>query len=1045
MARRLDEMTDAERRRLAALAVMDLHADEDVRSAPKTAPKAAPASTYLTGGGNTMSPSAAAAQQMPKTQVTKQAKAKPNTKNGGAGSAAGSSRPVGALLPPPSMTLPYAPKSADEQSLVQRSLLWHTAQTKVQKDELHRQNNEIRLRNGWRYDPQQGTTFDVRGRNLTAPVATVHNPAQQARATQAGMMGLSPETFQQRTGALTGAGHYAETHQPRNLRETVFGRTSDEEADWARQTLIGLYSRPYDVWTPGEREDQRKAAELLTKHIKNRKSLGMAVDSFDATLDDMSGRVRQAARSVGNTTLASVPLMVETFQQQAQNVENSRKNPEVVRLEREKALLETKLASMPSVDGYGNIDPAYQEVYNQYRVVEAMLNTLFDNTPVSQDTWASQKMTRAAQQRENALMGLSDAERFVGGTAISMADSASTLPLAAINPALSLTAMGTKAAAQKTHELNLRELPPGEAGLRGIVSGTIEVFTEKLPIENLLHTMKTGGKGFLKNLLRQAGIEGTEEAASDLLNYAADVMASDPEAKLSLKDVVMDFAGGVLSGIGFAGGGTALHYGSTAVADIMPRLTKADGSPRQNVDAARRAGYNQAAEGGVANVQGQVDHGGGRQRIQQANQGRIMAEGAGILRGTEGSRAESGTEGIAPAGRSGQVDASDSEGRRIAPEVRERLNESAGDSFGAAARPAIEPVPGSTMGKNGARALVENAPETGTAAYTAAFHTYYEAGLAAQGLDTVRSVYDGALTDAQKKAAYYAGGKDYLASLESEKHAVPKATVYGTAESGVVENEYAAAVNQTEKAAVDYLARSLGVKVEFVPTVAEGRVNGSIRDGVMQIALDAQDSTPVSVVAMHEITHRMQQLAPAEYRGFRDYAVRQMLAAEFTGETSQTLVEQYVERYGGTLTTEQAFDEIAADYTRELLTSRDAADTLIQADRTLAQKFMDTVKKLIKDLSAFVEGLKGDAKAAFQPELDELQQGYALWRDAFKAADGEVRTRKAIRRRLPPRGKKIPPGRAGRRGTVFAWSTTNRLYGWRTAAYPSNSYVITNQ
>lgn len=314
-----------------------------------------------------------------------------------------------------------------------------------------------------------------------------------------------------------------------------------------------------------------------------------------------------------------------------------------------------------------------------------------------------------------------------------------------------------------------------------------------------------------------------------------------------------------------------------------------------------------------------------------------------------------------------------------------------------ATRPAIETVPGSTMGKNGALAIVEHAPKSGdTARYAAAFHTYYEAGLAAQGLDTVRSVYDGALTDAQKKAAYYAGGKDYLESLETEKQAAPQATVYGEMESGVIENEYAAAVDTTERAAIDYLAKSLGVKVELVPTVAEGRANGSIRDGVMQIALDAADAeNPVSVIAMHEFTHRLQQLAPAEYRGFRDYAVQQMLASEFAGETAQTLAERYVERHGGSLTTEQAFDEIAADYSQRLLTDRAAAEGFIRDDRSRAQKFFDTLKSLIKDLTAYIEGLAGKAKVYADERLGDLKKGYEMWRDAFKAADQEVKTRRA--------------------------------------------------
>ena len=72
------------------------------------------------------------------------------------------------------------------------------------------------------------------------------------------------------------------------------------------------------------------------------------------------------------------------------------------------------------------------------------------------------------------------------------------------------------------------------------------------------------------------------------------------------------------------------------------------------------------------------------------------------------------------------------------------------------------------------------------------------------------------------------------------------------------------------------------------------------------------------MVAKHEITHRLQEIAPEAYRTYRDYAVNAM--AERDGSTA-TLVERYKARYaqsGVNLTTEQAMDEIAADFTEAL-------------------------------------------------------------------------------------------------------------------------------
>lgn len=133
--------------------------------------------------------------------------------------------------------------------------------------------------------------------------------------------------------------------------------------------------------------------------------------------------------------------------------------------------------------------------------------------------------------------------------------------------------------------------------------------------------------------------------------------------------------------------------------------------------------------------------------------------------------------------------------------------------------------------------------------------------------------------------------------------------------------------------------------------------------------------------------HHIQQLAPEEYGAFRDHAVRQMLAGELAGERAESLVERYIESRGGALTVDEAMDEISADYARELLTNRAAADKLICENRTLAQRFFDALKAMLKDISAFIEGLTGEARVLAESQKDDLQKGYELWREAFKAAE----------------------------------------------------------
>ena len=155
--------------------------------------------------------------------------------------------------------------------------------------------------------------------------------------------------------------------------------------------------------------------------------------------------------------------------------------------------------------------PALVEERDRLR---AILEDTKVRTPVSQDSAGSQMMLHALQTKEDALQGMEGAPRWLAEQGLSIGQNAALLPLGLINPALPLAAMGTIAAADKTFELHQRGVAPGEALVRGLVAGGIEAATEKIPLDNLMDLIKTGGKSALKNLLKQAGVEAGEESLS---------------------------------------------------------------------------------------------------------------------------------------------------------------------------------------------------------------------------------------------------------------------------------------------------------------------------------------------------------------------------------------------------------------------------------------------------------------------------------------------------------------------------------------------------
>lgn len=292
----------------------------------------------------------------------------------------------------------------------------------------------------------------------------------------------------------------------------------------------------------------------------------------------------------------------------------------------------------------------------------------------------------------------------------------------------------------------------------------------------------------------------------------------------------------------------------------------------------------------------------------------------------------------------------------------------------------------SSLGENGAKALAASYDgDVNADSFYAGFAAYYEAGVSGMDMEKVRSDYASALNSAQKFAAYSAGQNDAAASLTAEREGVKYATVYGD-EAGFVPNEHSTDLPDSTVRFYNTVARATGTKIQMAPATGEGGANGWYKDGTIYIAADAENSG--TVVAKHEITHRLQEIAPAEYRKYRDYAVNAL--SERDG-SSASLVERYKARYaesGVNLTTEQAMDEIAADFTEALIVDPSRFERLTQQNRSVAAKVVDAIKNFIaKVKSAFTR--TGDRNAAaretFGVDLDTLEEAARLWSEALEA------------------------------------------------------------
>lgn len=262
------------------------------------------------------------------------------------------------------------------------------------------------------------------------------------------------------------------------------------------------------------------------------------------------------------------------------------------------------------------------------------------------------------------------------------------------------------------------------------------------------------------------------------------------------------------------------------------------------------------------------------------------------------------------------------------------------------------------LGDSGRKAFQAAYQGTDRGDYTGEFLRAYHAGMTNQKNPNS--------TSAVSFAAYSAGKNDAAASLAREKRAAQFAKTAGT-DSGLVFDDYVSREMDSAVAdEVNTVSKALGVRTRMVDQVLGGLANGDITGSDILIAKDAVD--PVLQVVGHEWTHRVQELAPEQYRAFRD-AVTSMPDVQ---EAANILLDQY-NRAGVETSYEQALDEATANYAGEMIANSDVLDNFIRkhsADRTLLQKLRDAIHEIVGKLTGRAkrqaQTVEGKLQAAFE-------------------------------------------------------------------------------
>ena len=537
-----------------------------------------PASTYLTGGSVTRSQPYAASQQ---NQLFSAKKAAEQRRN-------------------PRQNVSTATKSSGDGNLpltqfLKNSMDWHTTSDPNRKAQLHAQNDALRRKLGYEYNPQTGASFDKYGHEMTAGVRMSYGSKPTERLNQAtqllhtsGVMGKTDKATVYPTAMQAAQG----------LDEDYF---SGQTGYNAHKTMYDLFNSSDETWSSEDTQSRDRARqELSNEMFRILKRYGLDYQPRD-NADDIMNRLKAAGaddntlayvqenidlrhaadrlgnsmEAVGKRWIASLPSLVDTSRQASTNVEESRQNEEYRQLEEQEQTLELTLQGMNSTAADGSVPADYQAVYDQLQEVKKRKNELTVHKGVDPNKWSQRMLREANEAQANAVAGLAPAPRWLTEQGISLAGNAPVMAASAIpvvGPAVGSIMMGGQAAGQRSFELNEQGKGARESLTRGLTSGAIEAATERLPLGQMSKILHSGGVNAVKNILIQMGEEATEESASYFLNYVADLAANDPDAKFSLAELTQSAAGGAFGGLVF---GTAGAVGSRAATDTE-RMNAAD-------------------------------------------------------------------------------------------------------------------------------------------------------------------------------------------------------------------------------------------------------------------------------------------------------------------------------------------------------------------------------------------------------------------------------------------------------------------------------------
>lgn len=332
------------------------------------------------------------------------------------------------------------------------------------------------------------------------------------------------------------------------------------------------------------------------------------------------------------------------------------------------------------------------------------------------------------------------------------------------------------------------------------------------------------------------------------------------------------------------------------------------------------------------------------------------------------------------------------------------------DTFGNKVEEGVVAVARQQLGKEGYPVFVQEMKNHNVSKddYATAYKVYayfYDAGVDGSvpyhkvPVPALDALQEGRIKESFLRAAYINGRTEAKQNQEKRESKVRKAKKKKSA-SFVDETsaEFNAGLSARKAKTLDGLREALkglseawGVTIHLVDPAVLGGANGTYSGGVITISADTDQ--PLLETFTHEFMHRMEKLAPKQWKAYCDF-VKQKMNEKDPGSFSRAVSRQ-LKLYDKSAKTRlkdrnDAIFEVVAESTKALFVDENFVNDLARQDASLASKIASVLRDMFEALKQVIERLnwyraKQNEFSALFSDMETLEKAKDLWLAAAEA------------------------------------------------------------